>query len=238
MNRKLRKALQTAFEPPEPLHEKEFIRQFPQPSVSTVSFVLSQTGYIRPYVWAVSAAVFLIALSGAGLLEKDMLWVISSLIPFIALSFVTENARSDACGMTELEMAARFSLKELTLARMGILGACHFFLLAALIPLSSVYSPATVFQTGLYLLAPYLLTAFTGLWAVRKVRGKEAVYVCMGIAISVSGLNMFAKTIFPFIYTAGYNLHWLLLLLITGISVIVELRKNLRLTEELTWSFS
>ena len=97
---------------------------------------------------------------------------------------------------------------------------------------------ATVFQVGLYLLVPYLLTTCIGLLAVRKVHGKEAIYVCMGIAISVSGLNMFIRTIFPYIYTNEYNLNWLILLLIIGVSVIVELRKNIKQTEELTWSFS
>lgn len=42
MNKKLKKALQNAFEPPKPIHEKEFIKQFPQPTISTLSFVLSQ----------------------------------------------------------------------------------------------------------------------------------------------------------------------------------------------------
>lgn len=238
MNKKLKKALQNAFEPPKPIHEKEFIKQFPQPTISTLSFVLSQIRYIQKYVWIVSFAVFLIALMGARAFEKDVLWVISALIPFIALSLVTENARSNTYSMAEFEMSARFSLKSIVLARMGILGGCYLILLVILIPLSAAYSVATVFQVGLYLLVPYLLTTCIGLLAVRKVHGKEAIYVCMGIAISVSGLNMFIRTIFPYIYTNEYNLNWLILLLIIGVSVIVELRKNIKQTEELTWSFS
>lgn len=106
MNKKLKKALQNAFEPPKPIHEKEFIKQFPQPTISTLSFVLSQIRYIQKYVWIVSFAVFLIALMGARAFEKDVLWVISALIPFIALSLVTENARSNTYSMAEFEMSA------------------------------------------------------------------------------------------------------------------------------------
>lgn len=58
---------------------------------------------------------FLIALMGARAFEKDVLWVISALIPFIALSLVTENARSNTYSMAEFEMSARFSLKVLSL---------------------------------------------------------------------------------------------------------------------------
>lgn len=238
MNKRLKKALQNAFEPPKPVHEKEFVKQFPRPAISTASFIVSQIGYIPKYVWIASFAVLLTALAGAGLFEKDMLWVISALIPFIAVSFVTENARSDTYRMTEFEMAARFSLKGIIFARMGILGIFHFFILTLLIPISAIYSSATVFQAGLYLLVPYLLTNFTGLWAVRKIYGRESIYACMGIAISVSGLNMFSKTIFPYIYTDEYNLNWLILLLIIGILVIIELHKNLKQTEELVWNFS
>ena len=72
MNKKLKKALQNAFEPPKPIHEKEFIKQFPQPTISTLSFVLSQIRYIQKYVWIVSFAVFLIALMGARAFEKDI----------------------------------------------------------------------------------------------------------------------------------------------------------------------
>ena len=77
MNKKLKKALQNAFEPPKPIHEKEFIKQFPQPTISTLSFVLSQIRYIQKYVWIVSFAVFLIALMGARAFEKDVLWAVS-----------------------------------------------------------------------------------------------------------------------------------------------------------------
>ena len=55
-------------------------------------------------------------------MEKDVLWIISALIPFIAMSILTENARSGIYLMAELEMAARFSLKSVILARMEILG--------------------------------------------------------------------------------------------------------------------
>lgn len=238
MNRKLKKALRNAFEPPGPIREKEFIKQFPRTGISTMSFVVSQIGYIQKYVWIVSFGIFFIALMGAGVFEKDVLWVISALIPFIALSFVTENNRSNIYRMAEFEMSARFSMKSIVLARMGILGLCHMILLIILIPLSAIYSVATVFQAGLYLFVPYLLTTFAGLWAVRKIHGREAVYVCMGIAICVSGLNMFTKAIFPYIYTKEYNINWLMLFFIISILMIVELRKNIKQAEELTWNLS
>lgn len=96
---------------------------------------------------------------------KDVMWGISALLPFAAVSVVTEQNRFHIFLMSELEMAARFSLKSVVLARMEILGIVHLLVLLFLIPVCARLHGASVFQTGLYLLVPYLLTADAGLWA-------------------------------------------------------------------------
>ena len=78
---------------------------------------------------------------------------------------VTEQNRFHIFLMSELEMAARFSLKSVVLARMEILGIVHLLVLLFLIPVCARLHGTSVFQTGLYLLVPYLLTADAGLWA-------------------------------------------------------------------------
>ena len=65
---------------------------------------------------------------------KDSVWVISSMLPLIALCAVTESARSKTYGMAELEQASRFSLKSVMLARMGIMSFLHFIIFITLIP--------------------------------------------------------------------------------------------------------
>ena len=56
---------------------------------------------------------------------------------------------------------------------------------------------ATIMQTGVYLLVPYLLTTFSGLWIIRKIRGKETIYGCMAAAVVISGLNLILRIAVP-----------------------------------------
>ena len=46
------------------------------------------------------------------------------LLPFVALLAVTEGTRSAVYGMEELELATRFSLKSVLLARLCLVGTC------------------------------------------------------------------------------------------------------------------
>lgn len=238
MKPNLKRELQKAFEAPAPTRKEEFLKKMPQTKISNPSFVIAQFGYIPKYVWGVFSFTFGIAIVCGCFMEKDVLWIISALIPFIALSILTENARSGVYLMAELEMTARFSLKSVMLARMGILGASHLLLLMFLIPLCAMYNLRAVFQVGLYILVPYMLTVFIGLWATRRIHGMESMYVCMGIAVGVSALNIFVRRIFPIIYEMEYMPIWIIGFVFLIVLVVKEMKKNIEQTEELAWSLS
>lgn len=234
----LKRELQKAFEAPAPAHKEEFLKKMPCAKISSLSFVMAQFEYIPKYIWLIFSFTFVLAAVCGLFMEKDLLWMISALIPFIALTVLTENARSGIYLMAELEMAARFSLRSVILARMGILGGFHLLLLLLLIPLCASRSLATVFQAGLYILVPYLLTVFIGLWAARKIHGMESIYACMGIAIGVSAMNIFAQRIFPAVYKMEYMPAWIIGFAVLIILAGKEMRKSIAQTEELVWNLS
>ena len=238
MNRKWKKALNIALEPPAPVSKHEFLERFPQPVISGRTFVLSQIKYTSKYMWGISLTTFLLTILGSDFFEQDMIWTVSALIPFLALSFVAETSRSQTYGMQELEMTTRFSFRSLILARMGISGAFHLCLLIVLIAISALCQITSVFQTGLYLLVSYLSTAFFGLWIIRKFSSPETLYACTGIAAGISCLGIFTRTLFPFFYTLQYTSVWLIIGLTMCILVITELWKNMKQTEELPWNYS
>ena len=238
MNLNLKRELEKVFEAPAPTRKEEFLKKIPQTEISNQSFVMAQFGYIPKYVWGIFIFTFGIAIVYGCFMEKDVLWMISALIPFIALSILTENARSGIYLMAELEMAARFSLKSVILARMGILGASHLLLLMFLIPLCAMYNLGTVFQVGLYILVPYMLTVFIGLWVTRRIHGMESMYVCMGIAVGVSAINIFVQRIFSIVYEMEYMPIWIIGFVFLSVLVVREMKKSIEQTEELTWSLS
>jgi hypothetical protein len=233
MKEKLRTALYDAFEAPEPQRKHDFLKDVKQPGIGYFKFVLLQASYIRKWVWGLSVVIFAVALIGGGFMERDVVWVLSALMPYLAAASISENVRSEVYGMVELEMASRFSLKSVILARMGILGVFHSILLSLLIPLGHMYGVSTALQTGVYLLVPYLLTNAGGLWLVRKIRSKETSYVCMGYAIIISAFPIVSKYTITLLYQQEVFGWWLVLLAILCVATAVEYRKTVIRADEL-----
>lgn len=220
------------FEAPKPLKKRAFLRNFGRKKLSIPYMLRIQLTYISRWVWVLSAAFFIAVWIGSSMASKDMLWLVCVLIPFVVTASVTESFRSVSYGMAELEMTARFSLKSVLLARMGILGIGNLILLLAL---------TAVIQKGgldnmIYILIPYLLTAFGGLWTVRKFPGKEGNYACLGVGASVSVLECFLFLQWEWIFSVNY-LEWQILA-VAGLLILTvrESRRTIRNTEDFAWN--
>lgn len=190
MRRELKEELKHMFEAPEPLHKRAFLRTMEQAKISMPAFVLTQIGYIRRWIWIGSVLIFVLSVAGAAWLPAETVWVVYALIPLLALTVVSESGRSENYDMAELEMATRFSLRSVTLARLGILGLENLVILGLMLPVGIWRQGFGAVQSGVCILLPYLLMTFAGLSVVRRVHGREAVYICAGIAVCISFLAM------------------------------------------------
>lgn len=197
MKRRLKNELKQVFEAPKPLHKKDFLRTLEQPRLSIPVFVISQVGYIRRWIWIVSVVIFGLSIMSTSWLSADTLWMISALMPLLALTVVSESGRSENYGMAELEIATRFSLRSVALARLGILGMENLLLLGLLLPVGLWRQELGMIQAGAYILLPYLLMTFAGLSIVRWFRGREAVYFCAGIAVCIGFCVMVLHSSIP-----------------------------------------
>lgn len=238
MKRKIKKALKHAFEAPAPRSKELFLKTIPQPRSSRRSFILSQIGYIPLWVWGASFATLLIALFSAHFMSRNTLGVISACIPFVASSAVAESGRSTVYRMAELEKASLFSLKSVALARLGIIGLSHLLLLGLLCPLASVGSLLSTLQTGVYLFVPYLLTTTMSLTFTRKFHGRETIYLCLGIAVLVSGLCIMAQSKFYLLYRQEYFSGWAGVLIALTFFTAWGYYQTIQKTEDLSWNLS
>lgn len=241
MNQEMKKGLQEVFEAPAPQRKEDFLRQIKRnrilcDEIGYGKFMWMQAAYIRKWVWLLSFGVFLVALVGGCLLEREVLWLLSALMPFLALSMIAENVRSEKYGMTELEMATRFSLRSVVLARMGVVGICHLVLLGVLMLLGYQNGATSVLQTGVYLLVPYLLTDVGSLWLVRKLRNREALYASLGFAGLVSVMPIASQYTKEFLYRAQNFGWWVFALIVLCIVMVAEWRKRIGNMEEMEWS--
>ncbi len=236
MNKEIKKLLKEGFEPPAPVNKQDFLRSMDISTAIYLDCLFSQAGYIRKWVWGLSVLIFAISLTGAELLERDMIWCISAFMPLLAMAAITETGRSEAYGMAELEISTRFSLRSVVLARLCILSAADFILICLLIPLAFINDGGTCFQTGVYMVCPYLLTAFFCLWVVRKVRSKETLYLCGGISAGVSAGNILLYTRCPGIFADQYFIWWVAVLAVLGAGTLNQSYQMVKQTEELIWN--
>lgn len=200
--------LQQAFEPPVPKKKRTFLRSMPKREADMGTLLLTQAAYIRKWVWVAPAVMFGLAFWTGLTLELEVVWVLSALLPFVAILVITELAKSPVYGMTELEMTARFSMRTMLLARMVLVGAVQLAALLLVTPLTVFADKGTwaavngtlLFQNGVYMLVPYLLTAVAGLYVIRKQRGREGMYLCGSISAFVSVLCPLSRLLAPVLY--------------------------------------
>ncbi len=236
MKPEIRKALQEAYEAPKPQHKKEFIRMLEKPQLSTYSFMLQQISYIRKRVWILSILISALAVVSISYVGKEAIWMIASMMPFIALCAITESARSVTYGMAELEMSSRFSLKSIVLARLVIIGVSHLMVFCILVALIGKNAVIPLTRTGLYLLVPYLLSSVLGLWAVRRFQDIDATYLCMVTSSIVCVLNIALKTMIEGFYEEQKFVWWVIAGIYLMYKVCNEYKKTISQTEELVWN--
>ncbi len=230
--RELKKALNTAFPVPPPEKKRALLRALPPPPVSHLRMMLGQISYVNFITWAISLAVFAGALALGRFIPADALWVTAALTPFAALAAVTESGRPALYGMEELELSSRFGLRSVVLGRMGAVGLVHLVLLAAL---AAALGDGSFFRAGVYLLTPYLLADLLGLAAMRRVRGKEGLYVCAGAAVLTAGLALALHGVRGVYAPEGFR--WWLAVLAAAVCLTGrEYVKTIRKTEELSWN--
>lgn len=190
MNKKLKRGLKNLFTPPPPAGKKAFLKRFPYPRLSFGEFFLHQVGYIRKRVWLVWGLCFgtlLLILPTELWRFFPTFWVISALLPFLALLMVTELARSASCRMAELESACRYSLQHILLVRAAVLGSVNLLTLTAAAAFLARQPEAYGFlRLGLYLLTPYLLSCCGSLFVLNRFPGPESLYACGGVCGGVS----------------------------------------------------
>ena len=138
--------------------------------------------------------------------------------------------------MAEFEISTRFSLRSVILARLCILAAADFILICLLVPLVFIHSGVTFVQTGIYILCPYLLTAYLELRIVRKIHSKEATYLCVGVSAGISvGMILLYQTCL-LSYAEHNFIWWICAFVLLGLGTIKQCCQMIKQTEELVWN--
>ena len=120
--------------------------------IKSLCDLLFQSSIHTKSIWLLSVLIVLPAVWGASFASENTVWIVSAFTPFLALLLITESAKSMLFGMNELEMASRFSLKNIVLARLTILGIFNFAIFCIIIPICHIANSISLVQTGVYFL--------------------------------------------------------------------------------------
>lgn len=236
---KLKEQLNIIFAAPPPCHKTEFLQKVsPMPAkLSLFAFLQVQLCYIRKRIWIASALLFGALLFGSFVLSADMIWAISAFAPLLALFMVTETGRSETWGMAELEMATRFSLRSVLLARLGILGLGSLFFLGLSFLIGLSHSRISPPRAALFIITPFLLTTFSCLQIVRRRRERESIYLCAGVSSGISLLTLSFHLSIPGLYGETPLICFLFAAVLSGAGTAKQYHNLIR-QEELTWNLS
>ena len=242
MNRRLRKELQHAFVAPEPTKKEAFLRKLNYPKTTWFQFILDQASYIKIRTWMVSVVIIgLIIYIANNLFHNttldnvniEMIRISSALMPPLVLNAVTEIMRSRQHGMEELEMTTRYSLAKVVLVRMGLLGVSNFIVVVCITLVLAQKTGLGFFRISVYLLIPYLATILVTLWMINRKTSRDVIYPCGAASILVSSMILILGSIREVWYLQHNFIVWIMVLFLLLILATKELRKTIKISEEL-----
>ena len=190
----MEKLLSDAFYAPEPKNKQAFLKNIRPREISTFEMILQQFSYIRFSVWLYVLGLIVVVVSGALLQFEAIRILFTIMMSFTAVITVLETRRSKKFGMSELEMATRYSLKSLVIARMLIVGMVSLAALFISSPIMAISFHEDVIITTMRTMIPYLVTLFVSLRFERSVLGRSTEYGSLVIGFAVSAAMIFFHT--------------------------------------------
>ncbi|MBO4377043.1 MAG: hypothetical protein J5811_07110 [Lachnospiraceae bacterium] len=229
--------IKAAFEAPKPKRKEEFINMVSPSKMSVGRFLLTQMGYIRKSTWVIFAIILACIVVSPFVLDYATLWFISALMPILAMSLVTESARSERYNMAEIEAATRFSLRSVIMARMVILGGINLIAILIATPIGIKNCGFETLTSGLYVVTPFFLTSSIGLSIVRKIKGQAGFYAVMAEAFVISMVMLLDKSAALGTFTTGATKLWSIVTVVAIAATIKQGIGMINSTEDITWSW-
>lgn len=246
MNGKLKKALKTGFEAPSPTGKELFLKQLHYPKITYQEFLFEQLRYIRKRIWIASVLIVLLGWMITLRLpvfqywntDGIKIWSISATLPFLAMITITEIYRSAAYSMAELEESCRFSLPQIVMARMSILGVVNSIVLILLLIFINRVSAYSLLQTILYVMVPYLVVCTICLGLLNRTHGSDGIYACAAAAGLVSVSSILCEISARILYSDTYINGWLTLFAGCFVLIGFQMHKLVKQLEEKQWNLN
>lgn len=180
--------------------------------------LLRQLPYISLWIWPVQLLVLLLffLLLQQQSVSVETLTLLSSTGPLLAILPMADIIRSFGCNMWEMEAACRYDLRQVTAMRLCIVGGGDILVLAFG---SCLYGQkmSALWEFGLYILLPFLISSSIYLWELNHFPGKYSTFLLVSTGI---GVNLMCCFLLENINNRMHTVHMKWLPAVTGIAVI------------------
>ncbi len=243
MKRNIENALKTLYESAPPAPDKSIKEQtihkatavmnklsFVDADMSFGEFFLSQIKFIRKKVWVgqFMALLFCTAVIFKSSGSVHSISLISALIPLIFIFGVSELSRAFQYKTAEMEMSTPFTLNQVMLSRLIILGLADVLVLTCIIAMTAVFFPISLFRILMYLCVPFLITSFGCLCILNYIHTKECNYYCIALGVLIMAGSFALSEIAPSVYEASLISGWFILFAISLLCTAVEIKLLLK----------
>lgn len=185
-------------------------------SISFWTFFGTQIRFIRKKVWFMQ--FFTVVLCGFMLRNhseaKNTVGMISAFLPFLFLASTGELSRAFVYHTAEMELSTRFTLYQVMLSRITILGLTDVFLLTIMSAVATTYLSANLLFIFMYFCVPFLVTSFGCLFILNHVHTGECNYYCGAWGGSVVAVSFCLAKWMPALYEASLIWCWCVLFVI------------------------
>ncbi|WP_458458637.1 hypothetical protein [Pseudobutyrivibrio sp.] len=239
MSKNIREAMREVAPMLDSAKKDVFIRRYRKMSGRTelgvVDLLKSQMFYIRMSVWIISIAVLVIGILEINLNpNRESVFYIAALMPFVSAIAVFDSMRSRMYGMDELEGATRISGRGILFARLVCIGTVHLALLLALLIVVGTSSEYGFVITGAIITIPYLISSIACMILERTEIGRRNAFGCVLVS-AVTAFMILAIKDEKVLFERNYRWIWLVLFVFFAALECIEIRKTFRL-EEYEWN--
>ena len=192
--------------------------------ISFWTFFWSQFRFIKKHVWLIQFCVILIS----GIIIADnhaagnAVGTLSALLPLSFLAGTGELSRAFVNNTAELEMSSKFTLRQVMLSRMTLLGLSDVFVLTAACAMASVSLSLNVINVFMYLCVAFLITALGCLCILSHIRSRKCGFYCAVWGVLVISASLVLSNSLPVLYQRSLFGCWCLLFALSFVGVVVE----------------
>lgn len=234
-DKELKKALASVYAIEPQKNKNVFVRKYKRRELQLTQLLWMQAKYLL--LPNIIGGVFLLLGIFACIWNqnKDTVWIVSAVVPFVVLFTMISLGKSEKYGMGELEMVSRFSLRLLKMIRVFWAGVFSFGILLIGSIIVWKYRGTTILHILPQLGIPYLLTVWGCLIVLRKWHSQENIYGCIGVSVTIFFFPFVVDTLeanlgeIP-VYVIGVSL------LVLFILTVNEVKKYITESGEALWN--